>query len=332
MSSITSHDGLLAVPAFEKPNFSYNFRVGSQLNALRAHRDTAPGRSIMPRSADQLVVASWNIANLGLHERRPKDYKLIGEIISWFDLVAIQETNNNLSGLRGLAVEVPESYRLTFSDKAGNNERMAFIYDSDRLEILEETGEIAVPPRWKHVIRVPGSAQKFNGFDRNPFLSAFRVNGSDFEFGIVNIHLYFGSESSKSHNRRFMEALATARWADLRRSDADAYTQNMLVMGDFNLKKADWGDPIWEMLGARGLFLVPHSTYVGGSNINDDRPYDQVAFFPGPLMNAVSSSGVFDFDRGVFSTLRKQRPSGEFLAYVRYYLSDHRPLWVSFGL
>lgn len=147
---------------------------------------------------------------------------------------------------------------------------------------------------------------------------------------IVNVHLYFGSSSTTARNRRFMETLATARWADLRRFDEDAYTENTLAMGDFNLEKAEWANPIWEMLGDRGLYLAPHSTYVGGSNIKDNRPYDQMAFFPGPMYDAREMSGVFDFDGAVFSTLYDSRSEADFLAYVRYYLSDHRPLWSSF--
>jgi hypothetical protein len=129
-----------------------------------------------------------------------------------------------------------------------------------------------------------------------------------------------------------METLATARWADLRRKDNDAYTTNSMAMGDFNLEKTEWADPIWEMLGKKGLYLVPHSTYVGGSNIKDDRPYDQMAFFPGPVQDALETSGVFDFDRGIFSTLYQTRPKPDFFAYVKYYISDHRPLWSSFNV
>jgi endonuclease/exonuclease/phosphatase family metal-dependent hydrolase len=320
------------MPGFPKPSFSYSYQVASQINAIRSYRDNEPGRAIPPRQPNRVLIATWNIANLGVHERRSKDHQLIAEVLSWFDLVAVQEVNNNLSGLQGLRAHLPTSYVVLFSDEAGNNERLTYLYDTAKLTLLEETGEIAVPPRWRHVIRVPGSTQKFNGFDRNPYLASFRVKGTEFVFVIVNVHLYFGSDSKASHNRRFMESLATARWADLRRRNDDAYTTNMMVMGDFNLEKTDWTDPVWRMLGERGLYLVPHSTYVGGSNIKDNRPYDQMAFFPGAVNDAVEASGVFDFDRAVFSSLYQSRPEADFLAYVKYYISDHRPLWTSFNV
>jgi hypothetical protein len=39
------------------------------------------------------------VANPGVQERRDKDYRLIAEIMSWFDVVAVQEVNDNLAGI-----------------------------------------------------------------------------------------------------------------------------------------------------------------------------------------------------------------------------------------
>ncbi len=314
------------VPAFDKPGFGYNYQVGSQIAALRNYEATEPGRAIPPRSDTRYRIATWNIANLGLQERRDKDHRLIAELVSWFDLIAVQEVNDNLLGLREVLGFLPGSYRTLFSDKAGNDERMAFLYDSERVELLNKVGEIAVPPRWKYVIRVPGSQQKFRGFDRNPYLAAFQLG--NLTIAVVNVHLYYGKKTAHDKNRRFMETLAMARWADLRRNSDNAFTDNIMVIGDFNLEKVGWGDPMWEILGEKGLFLAPHSTYVGGSNIKDDRPYDQVAFFPGPIDDRLVASGVFDFDGAIFTHLHQSRGQQDFEAYLRYYLSDHRPLWV----
>jgi hypothetical protein len=55
--------------------------------------------------------------------------------------------------------------------------------------------------------------------------------------------------------------------------------------------------------------------------------YDQVAFFPGETGEEFVTSGVFDFDGAVFADLWRQRSKPDFEAYVRYHLSDHRPLW-----
>jgi hypothetical protein len=41
---------------------------------------------------------------------------------------------------------------------------------------------------------------------------------------------------------------------------------------------------------------------------------------------------VFDFDHAVFRELFETREMTQFLAYLRYSLSDHRPLWAEFAL
>src|SRR5918998_3985417 len=144
------------MPPFPKPAFSYEYRLSSQIDALRRYRDTKPGRAIPDKRAERLLVATWNVANLGVQERREKDHLLIAEIVSWFDLVALQEVNNDLSGLRAIHRHLPRSFRLLFSDAAGNEERMAFIYDSDKVTLLEEVGEVAIPPSDISLIRLPG--------------------------------------------------------------------------------------------------------------------------------------------------------------------------------
>jgi hypothetical protein len=118
------------MPPFPKPDFSYDYRVSSQLSALRRYRDSKPGRQIPPKAPDRLLLATWNIANLGVQDRSEDDDALIAEILGWFDLVAIQEVNDNLAGLRGIQEKLPDHYRLLFSDPAGNDERLTFLYDS----------------------------------------------------------------------------------------------------------------------------------------------------------------------------------------------------------
>jgi hypothetical protein len=56
-----------------------------------------------------------------------------------------------------------------------------------------------------------------------------------------------------------------------------------------------------------------------------------LAFFPGDTQQEFTGQvGVLDFDGAVFARLWQTRTRQEFLAYVRYYLSDHRPLWAQF--
>jgi hypothetical protein len=49
----------------------------------------------------------------------------------------------------------------------------------------------------------------------------------------------------------------------------------------------------------------------------------------GQWKDAIVVSGVFDFDGAVFRALwgETKAQQSKFRSYVRYYLSDHRPLW-----
>lgn len=324
------------MPGFEKPDFDYPFELKDELAALRDHKKV---REIPKPATSRLLLATWNIANLGVQEREEEHYRLIAEIIDWFDLVALQEVNDDLEGLRGIEEQLSDSYRTVFSDPGGNNERFAFLFDHRKVEMLEEVGRVTVPPKDLPSVKLPGFETEFEGFDRNPYLASFRADG--LSFVLVNVHLYFGTAQGKEDKvrdmeRRCLEAYAVGRWADLREGNDDAYTKNVLALGDFNLPKREKGDPVFEALTDRGLRLPDFPTKVPGlgSNLDGDAQYDQMAVFPGPMQSAIQQTGVFDFDSAVFPGLwgKTEKEQNKFQSYVKYYLSDHRPLWAELGL
>ncbi|MGH7791095.1 MAG: hypothetical protein ACREOB_02145, partial [Thermodesulfobacteriota bacterium] len=156
------------MPPFPKPKFAFEYDVEAEVRRLRRHKHA---RNIPNRDKSKLLVATWNIANLGLQQRRDQDRSIIAKIISWFDIVAIQECRENFGDLFDLHDKLPKSYRVIMSDAAGNNERVAFLYDSKKLTILEEVGEIAFPPSRYKTIKLPGIEDQFGGFDRTPYLA-----------------------------------------------------------------------------------------------------------------------------------------------------------------
>jgi endonuclease/exonuclease/phosphatase family metal-dependent hydrolase len=317
------------MPAFEEPPFVFDYDLAVEIRALRTYRDTKPGRAVPRKAADRLLLATWNIANLGNpgQQRRAQDHSLIAEMLSWFDLIAVQEVNDNLSGLRAVLSHLPEGYRTVFTDKAGNQERMTFVYDSARVTPLELTGEIAIPPADHHLIRLPGIVREFKGFDRNPYACAFRCGG--FRFTLANVHLFFGSEARADVERRALETFAVGRWADLQRDSPNAYTADIIALGDFNMPKAEPGDPIFEALTRRGLEIPDHSSAIGSSIATDNR-YDQIAFFPGRTRDDFVEMRVFDFDGALFADLWEARSREDFNAFMRFHISDHRIMWAQF--
>jgi endonuclease/exonuclease/phosphatase family metal-dependent hydrolase len=318
------------MPAFPKPKFQFNYTVAAEIAALRAHRTT---RAIPAKSNGRLMVATWNIANFGLQQRRDEDKQLIAEIISWFDLIAVQEVRDNFADLEDVQRLLGGGYKLLFSDVAGNDERMAFIYDSSKVKLLEKIGEIGVPVSQLRHIKLKGIKQAFQGFDRNPYLATFQVSPNN-SFLFVNVHLYFGSDKTPADiGRRALETFAVARWADLRRKSPFSFTREIVALGDFNMPKRDATDPVFQALTAKGLELPTHTSEVG-SNLAADKHYDQIAFFPGKTKDCFRQLGVFDFDMAIFRTLwdDPNRSEADYRTYVRYYMSDHRPLWMELAI
>lgn len=316
------------MPIFPKPKFEFAYDLPRELGLLRAHKRT---RGIPALTSKKLLVATWNIANLGAQQRRDDDRALLAEMISWFDVVAVQECRENYGDLFDLHQKLPSSYRVVMSDSSGNNERMAFIYNSRKLKLAEEIGEIAFPPSRLKSIKLPGITQTFDGFDRSPYLVSFTARNSSFAF--VNVHLFFGDAQAASVGRRALETYAVAKWSDLRKRSAFSFTRELVALGDFNMPKCQPGDPIFDALTRLGLELPDHSTQIA-SSISTDARYDQVAFLPDTTRRCFTGQkGVFDFDTVVFPDLWEGGANKtNFRAYLRYYLSDHRPMWVQLSI
>jgi endonuclease/exonuclease/phosphatase family metal-dependent hydrolase len=320
------------MPPFPKPKFQFDYNLTAETKALRDYQTAKPDRKIPKKTSDRLLLTTWNIANLGVQERRDNDYKLIAEMLSWFDLIAIQEVNDDLNGLRAIQKFLPANRRILFSNCAGNKERMAFLFDSNKIKPLEKIGILTIPPSEHSDIKLDGVAQEFRGFDRSPFLAAFKAR--EFTFLLACVHLYFGDdEETKSIERRCLEAFAVGRWADLRRKSKNAFTPNIIALGDFNLPKVDPANPIFKALTKRGLELPKHSTQIGSSVVSDSH-YDQVTFFPGDVKDNFVSAGVFDFDGALFRGLwdANDTKNKKFYDYMKYYVSDHRILWAEFKI
>lgn len=315
------------MPSHAKPSPAFNYTFTTERDALRSHKTV---REIPDKSAGTMLAASWNLTNFGEQKRSDNDLKLMAEVISWFDLIAIQELKDNISDLQELMSKLPAGYRTIISDPGGNNERAGFIYDSNKVERLELAGEVAVPPSAHRHIRLKGISGVFTGFDRNPHLVAFRAG--NLEFTAVSVHLFFGSESYRDEDRRTLEAFALARWASLRMNSESAYTENVLLMGDFNLPKRDKSDNIYKALTKKGLELPKFSSKIG-SNLKGDKDYDQIGFHAGGMKEAFTKKGgVFDFDAKPFFEDAWNVSEKYFKSCIKFHIADHRPIWFEFKI
>ncbi|MBI9102185.1 MAG: endonuclease/exonuclease/phosphatase family protein [Spirochaetales bacterium] len=307
----------------EFPTFNYNF--DREASALKSTKQL---RTIPSKSSKTLLAATWNLTNLGCQDRSPDDFRLIAEVIGWFDLIAIQEISEDLDHLRYLMGLLPASYSFVISDIGGNRERAGFIYDSDKIQRLELSAEVAIPPGDHRYIRLKGVSGSFTGFDRNPYVTAFEAG--ELEFMAASVHLFYGSTSCRDEDRRALEAYGLARWASQRMKSKGSYSQNILLLGDFNLPSLDSSSNVYRALKAKGLMLPEHSTSIG-SNLHGDKHYDQISFHMGRMESYYTGkSGVFDFDHEPFFEEAWKIGREYFDDAVKYHIADHRPVWIEF--
>jgi endonuclease/exonuclease/phosphatase family metal-dependent hydrolase len=292
------------MPPFPKPKFAYDYNVATQVARLRAHKTT---RQVPAKASGKLLVLTWNVANLGQQERTDKDITLIAEIMSWFDVISVQECKEIFGHLFDIREKLGDPYRALFSDASGNNERLAFLCNANKLKALEEIGEIAFPVAQLKNIKLPVTGAPFAAFDRTSYLASFRAGQTSIVF--VNVHLFFGSEKPEDMERRALETFAVAKWADARTKSPFSFARELAAMGDFNMPMATPGDPIFDALTKLGLEIPDHSTQIA-SSISNDSQYDQVAFFPGTTQNCFTGKkGVFDTTR--WCSLTFTRPARE---------------------
>ena len=109
------------MPEFPKPKFEFDYEVDAEIARLREWRKKED-RLIPAKRTDTLLLATWNIASFGAQDRRDQDYRLIAEILGWFDVVGIQETRSNLADLDAVGALLPR-YRRLFTDTAQRRTR-----------------------------------------------------------------------------------------------------------------------------------------------------------------------------------------------------------------
>jgi hypothetical protein len=328
------------MPGFGKPKgFRYAIDVDRERQALRERKEM---REIPARDDDHLLLATWNIANLGAPDqvREQECFELLAEMVGWFDLVAIQEIRDNVEdGIRRVKALLPDSWRLLFSEDDGNFERMGFLWDSDVVETGELTGKAVVEP---NKLRTAGGTY-FRGFSRTPYVGTF--HRGDLALMIVSVHSIFGKERDVADmRRRLAETKAIGWWCEKESESAHRYTPDILAVGDFNTPSEDdakFAEKMLAELRARGLWTPRYTKEDGeetvletqlGSAVRSENHYDQLLFFPDATQADIADQGVFDFDGAVFSDLWEKRGRKDFNDFTIWALSDHRPLWAQFEL
>jgi endonuclease/exonuclease/phosphatase family metal-dependent hydrolase len=295
---------------------------------------------IPPKRLDHnLLVATWNIRAFGdLSETwiaSPDDHPkrnlfalvCIAEIVSRFDVVAIQETRGNIKALRHMLKLLGPDWGLIMTDvtagDAGNDERMAFVFDTRRVTTSGLAGELVVPPEWTRSEDIAPNALR-EQFARTPYAVSFSSGRETFI--LVTLHVLYGETAAD----RLGELHGIARWLEDWARREKSWGHKLIALGDFNIDRKD--DDAFKAFTSTGLRspaeldLVPRTIFESGKQAF----YDQIAWFteegdtntPVLSMRYSKMAGGFDFQGIVLPTLSDIELS--------WRISDHYPLWVEF--
>lgn len=294
-------------------------RAIDRLLALRAGlaKDVAPNNK-----RESFLLASWNIRDFGGHRlnpqpRLPETLLYIAEVISAFDLVAVQEVNENMSEFLTVMRLLGPHWNYILTDQSGNMERLAFVYDTRKILFRHVAGEIVLP-------KVKGKEPP--QFNRTPFLVAFQAGW--FKFNICTVHIYYGSSSNLTARKREISDIADF-FTKRQKKDGETY----VLLGDFNILNPD--DATMQALLGHGFEVRPElrkPTALASANY-----YDQIALRTQSKLVEVGSAGCFHWNEYVFREddyaaykpliAKGKTDKAAFRKWRTWQMSDHLPLW-----
>jgi endonuclease/exonuclease/phosphatase family metal-dependent hydrolase len=298
-------------------------------------------RQLPPKALDtNLLLASWNlrgfgdftedwVAGSGASPKRDKQSLLcIAEIVSRFDAIAIQEVRGNLRALRYMLRLLGTHWGFSMTDVTrgapGNDERMAYLFDTRKLQLSGLACELVVPAEKLSEISQDALTRQFA---RTPYAVSFRTVGHTFI--LVTLHVLYGDNPAS----RVPELKAIAGWlADWARNAYEGES-NLIALGDFNIDRQD--DALYQAFTSTGLFIpedlhrVPRTLFSDPEKPNLSKFYDQIAWFPQVQGRPAFSlrynrGGSFDFTRCVLQSRGLDRLG------LSWRISDHYPLWAEF--
>lgn len=282
-----------------------------------------------------LLLATWNIREFGGNKYGGRDDEAlyyIAEILSRFDLIAVQEIRDNLDALDRLMGILGSWWKYLVSDvtlgQQGNDERLAYIYDTRKLSFGGLAGEL-IPPAEKK----DGKLLQPFAFARTPFLAGFRAGW--FKFTICTHHLYYGTDIA-DEPQRLAEAQQVLGLLRQRMHAKDRWANNAIYVADMNVFTME--DETLKALD-KADFHIPKGLYGKYTNAKGDKPFDQMAFLAPDVERqmAVCNTGVFPFFNYVYRTQDlPQYPSAKdpktYAEWRTFKMSDHLPIWAELGI
>lgn len=249
--------------------------TSAEWRTIRETLEPNRGKYGLPeREYGSVLLGSFNIRKLGSsRSRSPDTWEFLADVCRSFDLLAVQEVMDDLSGLRRLMSLLGPDFDLIVSDvtgrfpgESGLGERLGFIYRPsvvkrtevatdityDRTKVLNTIAEryaefhgVMGPyaDRWRayYVDKTTRSKPRVNlpfflTFIRQPFCVSFEIPGhpGTCPYRFMTINAHLNF--GKTLLDRKVEFDALMDWIRGRAAmDHRAYYRNFLLMGDLNL-------------------------------------------------------------------------------------------------
>ena len=315
------------------------------LENLLLLRKALQNQITIKKNDQNLLVGSWNIKEFGqMLERTPETYFYIAEILSKFDLIAIQEIKNRLTDLLIIMRLLGSDWAYLVNDitegQAGNSERFAYIYDQRRVQFSGLAGEIVL---WDELQSLSAIRQ----LKRTPYITGFKAGWKS--FAIINVHLNPGNKpAARALRKKEIKALVEVIKTKIEKKRL--WTNNLMIMGDFNLYQDN--DDLSKILSDYG-FLELEKLKNTPTNVAGSESYDKIYYLKNKYFDisntAGDNGGVFKFFEHIYQEenyqiykelmdQHKDDPSTlvDENAYKKYFknywrknqMSDHYPIWV----
>lgn len=299
--------------------------------------------------SETLLLATWNIRDFDKSSygfRLKESFYYLAEIISAFDIVALQEVNENLSAFHRLMDILGGHWKFVFSDTTegtqGNQERLAYVYDSRKIRFGGLAGELVIPPIRERITLDTGEQKiiykPVQQIWRTPIICGFQAGWA--RFMLCSVHVQWGDSSANSEER-VKEIGHIASFLKKRTENPNAWARKLILLGDFNIFNKE--DKTYQKLAEAG-FECPSPlrdkdlyTNVGAKK----RQYDQILLREREDRFEFLNGGTFNFFNTVFredeediyhSFMEKPNKEGEFYKSYKQWrthqMSDHLPLWV----
>ena len=263
--------------------------ISSRLMTLRHDLAESIGKDRKPNS---LIIGSWNLRAFdGGTPRMDESYHYIAEIIDHFDICAIQEVKSDLKPLKRLVKLLGPNWDYFVSDvsthKGGNTERLAFVYNTNKVFFRNLIGEIVLAK--EDLIADEQIA-------RTPYFASFQAGW--FRFSLCTAHIIFADDLEVRAQE--IKAISDALVKRSKKED-----QIHIFLGDMNIESKD--GIAMKALKESGL-TVPE---FGATNLGGDRWFDHIAFTEkgsAKRKTKLLRHGKFDWRHSVFGPHPKEQP------------------------